>query len=123
MQPGTSSDKQRKIHSPSQPQICSQKNHRKTEAKQIILAPQQLASNNNNFNFKNNINRESKPPKSLGTTMPTFDGKSEMFELFENLFLTRFKTHNRRTNDEKMKTFTLPRRNALQKFKHISSLT
>ena len=41
------------------------------------LALQQLANNNNSANFHNNINRISKLPKSLTTTMPTFDGKSE----------------------------------------------
>ena len=32
-------------------------------------------------------------PKALATTMPTFDGKTEKFELFEDLFQTSLKVH------------------------------
>ena len=48
----------------------------------------QLATNSISANFNNNTSRISKLPKSLIATMPTFDGKSEKFELFEDLFQT-----------------------------------
>ena len=80
--PSASSGKQKKNRSTSQPQFRSENKPATIEADQILLALQQLANNNNSANFHNNINRMSKLPKSLTTTMPTFDGKTEKFELF-----------------------------------------
>ena len=74
--PSSSSGKQKKNLSTSQPQFRSQNTPATIETDQILLALQQLANNNNCENFQNNINRTSKLPKSLTTTMPTFDGKS-----------------------------------------------
>ena len=91
--PSTSSGKQKKNRSTSQPQFRSENTPATIEADQILLALQQLANNNNSANFPNNINRISKLPKSLTTTMPTFDGKSEKFEFFEDLFQTSLKIH------------------------------
>ena len=84
--PSTSSGKQKTNRSTSQPQFRSENTPATTEADQILLALQQLANNNNSAKLNNNINRKSKFPKSLTTTMPTFDGKPEKFELFEDLF-------------------------------------
>ena len=78
--PSTSSGKQKKNRSTSQPQFCSQNSLVTIEADQILLALQQLANNNNSAHFHKNINRISKLPKSFTTTMPTFDGKSEKFD-------------------------------------------
>ena len=89
----TSSRKQKKNRSTSQPQFRSENTPATIEADQILLALQQLANNNSSANFHNNINRFSKLPKSLTTTMSTFDGKSEKFELFEDLFQTSPKIH------------------------------
>ena len=75
--PSTSSEKQKKNRSTSQTQFRSENTPATIEADQILLALQQLANNNNSANFHNNINRISKLPKSLTTTMPIFDGKSE----------------------------------------------
>ena len=71
----TSSGKQKKARSTSQPQFRSDNTPATLEADQILLALQQLATNSNSANFNNNISRISKLPKSLTTTMPTFDGK------------------------------------------------
>ena len=90
--PSTSSGKQKKNRSTSQPQFRSENPPATIEADQILLAIQQLA-NNNSTNFHSKFNRISKLPKSLTTTMPTFDGKSEKFELFEDLFQTSLKVH------------------------------
>ena len=106
--PGTSSGKQKKARSTSQPQIRSENTRATTEADQILLALQQLAMNSNSANFNNNnISRISKMPKSLTTTMPTFDGKSEKFELFEDLFQTNLKIHNQLTEEDKIKTTSI----------------
>ena len=35
------------------------------------------------------------------TTMPTFDGKSEKFELFEDLFQTSLKIHKQLKEEDK----------------------
>ena len=75
--PTTSSGKQKKARSKSQPQFRGENTPATIEAGQILLALQQLATNSNSANFNNNISRISKVPKSLTTTMPTFDGKSE----------------------------------------------
>ena len=118
----TSSGKQKKARSTSQPQFCSENTPATLEADQILLALQQLATNSNSANFNNNISRISKLPKSLTTTMPTFDGKSEKFELFEDLFQTNLKILNQLTEEDKIKYFhSLMRGDALQTFKNITT--
>ena len=120
--PETSSGKQKKARSTSQPQFRSENTPATIEADQILLALQQLAMNSNSVNFNNNINRTSKLPKSLTTTMPTFDGKLEKFELFEDLFQTILKIHNQLTEEDKINYFhTLMRGDALQTLKNITS--
>ena len=120
----TSSGKQKKNRSTSEPQFCSENTPATIEADQILLAFQQLANNNNSANFHNNINRTSKLPKSLTTTMPTFDGKSEKFELFEDLFQTSLKNHNQLTEEDRINYFpSLMRGDALQTFKNFNGPT
>ena len=54
--------------------------------------------------------------------MHTFDGKSEKFELFENLFQTGLKIHNQLTQEDKINYFhSLMRGDALQTFKNNTS--
>ena len=116
--PSTSSGKQKKNRSTSQPQFRSENTPATIEADQIFLALQQLANNINSANFDKNINRNSKLPKSPTTTMPTFDGKTEKFELFENLFQTSLKIHNQLTRDDRINYFhSFMRGDALQTFK------
>ena len=120
----TSPRKQKKNHSTSQPQLRSEKTPATIEADQIFLALQQLADNKNSANFHNNINRISKLPKSLTTTMPMFDGKSEKFELFEDLFRTSLKIHIQLTEEDKFNYFhSLMRGDALQTYKNINGPT
>ena len=120
--PTTSSGKQKKARSTSQPQFRSENTPATIEADQILLALQQLATNSNSANFNNNISRISKLPKSLTTTMPTFYRKSEKFELFEDLFQTSLKIHNQLTDEDKINYFhSLMRGDALQTFKNITS--
>ena len=122
--PSTSSGKQKKNRSTSQPQFRSENNPTTIEADHILFALQQLANNNNSANFHNNINRISKLPKSLTTTMPTFDGKSENFDLFEDLFQTSLKIHNQLTEEDRINYFhSLMRGDALQTFKNINGPT
>ena len=119
---GISSGKQKKARSTSQPHFRSENTPATVEADQILLALQQLATNSNSANVNNNSNRISKLPKSLTTTMPTFDGKSEKFELYEDLFQTSLKIHNQLTEEDKINYFhSLMRGDALQTFKNISS--
>ena len=120
--PSTSPGKQKKARSTSQPQFRSENAPATIEADQISLALQQLATNSNSANFNNNITRISKLPKPLTTTMPTFDGKSEKFELFEDLFQRSLKLNNQLTEEDKINYFhPLMRGDALQTFKNISS--
>ena len=122
--PSTSSGKQKKIRSTSQPQFRSENTSATIEADQILLALQQLANDNNSSNFHNNIKGISKLPKSLTTRMPTFEGKSEKFELFENLFQTRLKIQNQLTEENRINYFhSLMRGDALQTFKNINAPT
>ena len=117
--PTTSSGKQKKARSTSQPQFRSENTPATIEADQILLGLQQLATNSNSANFNNNISRTSKLPKPLTTTMPTFDGKSEKFELFEDLFQTSL---NQLTEEDKINYFhSLMRSDALQTLKNITS--
>ena len=120
--PTTSSGKQKKARSTSQPEFRSKNTPATIEADQILLALQQLATNSNSGNFNNNNSRTSKLPKSPTTTMPTFDGTSEKFELFENLFPTSLKIHNQLTVEDKIIYLnSLMRGDALQTFKNITS--
>ena len=115
--PSTSSGKQKKARSTSQPQFCSENTPATIEADKILLALQQLSANNNSANVNNNSNRIAKLPKSFTTTMPTFDGKSEKYELFEDLFQASLKIHNQLTEEDKINYFHyLKRADALQKF-------
>ena len=92
------------------------------QAAQILWALKQLATNYNSANIDNNNSRISELPKSLTTTMSTFDGKSEKFELFEDLFRTSLKIHNQLTEEDKISYFhSLMRGDALQTFKNITS--
>ena len=116
----TSSGKQKKNRSTSQPQFRSENTPATIEADQILLALQQLANNNNSANFHKNLNRISKLRKSLTTTMPTFDGKSEKFDLFEDFFQSSFKIHNQLTEEDRINYFhSLMGEDALQTFKNI----
>ena len=103
----TFSGRQKKARSTSQPQFRSENTHATIDACQILLALQPLLTNGNSVNFNNNIIRTSKLPKSFTTTMPTSDGKSEKFELFEDLFPTSLKIHNQMTEEDKKTTSTL----------------
>ena len=98
--PSTSSGKQKKNRSTSQPQFCTENTPATIEADQILLALQQLANSNNSAKFHNNINGISKLPKTQTTTVPTFDGKAKKFEMFEDLFQTSLKIHNQLTEDD-----------------------
>ena len=120
--PTTSSGKHKEARSTSQPRFRSENTPATIEADQILLALQQLATNSNSANFNNNNSRNSKLPKSLTTTVPTFDGKSEKIELFEDLFPTSLKIHNQLTEKVKKNYFhSLMRGDALQTFKNITS--
>ena len=120
--PGTSSGKQKKARCTSQPQLRREQTLAKIGADRIFLAHQQLATDSNSANFNNNINRISKLPRYLQTTMPNFDGKGEKFELFEDLFRTSLKTHNQLTEEDKVNYFrSLMLGDALQTFKNITS--
>ena len=99
--PGISSGKQ-KARSASQPQFRSESTPATFEGDQVLLAFQQLATNSYSANFNNNMNSISKLPKSLTTTMLTFDGNSERIELIEDLFQTNLKNHNRLTEEDKI---------------------
>ena len=119
---GIYSAKQKKARSTSQPQFRSENTPATFEADQILLALQQVATNSVSANVNNTSNGISKPPKSLTTTMPIFDGKSEKFELFQDLIQTRFKIHNQLTEGKKVNYFhSLMCGHALQTFKNISS--
>ena len=120
--PSTSSGKQRKVLSAKQPQLRSEKTPATIEADLTLMPLQQLATNSNSANFNNKSSRPSKLPKSLTTTMPTFAGKSEKIELFEDLFQTSLKIHNQLTEEDKINYFhSLMRGDALQTFKNITS--
>ena len=119
---GISSGKQKKARTTSQPQFHCENTPATIEADHILLALQQLATNSISAIVKNTSNRISTLPKSLTTTMPTFDGESEKFELFEDLFQTSLRIHNQPTEEDKIKFFhSLIRGDALQTFKNISS--
>ena len=119
--PSISSGKQKKNHSTCQQQFRCENTPATIEADQTLLALRQLANNNNSANFHNKITRISKLLKSLTTTMPTFDGKSEKFELFEDLFQASLKINNQLTEDDRINYFhSLMKEDALKTFENIN---
>ena len=72
------------------------------KANQILLALHQLAKNTISANFEIEFHQIY---KSLTRTMPTFDRKSEKFELFEDLFQIKLKLHNQLTEDNRNQLF------------------
>ena len=118
---GTSTGKQNRAGSTSQPQFRSENTIAITGANQIFLALHQFASNSSSANFKNNSTRVSKLPEFFTTTtMFTIDGKSSKFELFENLFQTSLKIQNQLTEEDKIIYFhSLMHRDGLQTSKNI----
>ena len=122
--PGTSSGNQKQMRSTSPAHVCSPNTPATIEQDNILLALQQLAFNNISADFHNNVNRISKLPKSLDTMTLRFDGKSEKFELFEHLFQTGLKIHNRLTEDDRKNHFqSLNMRNVPQIFRNINGRT
>ena len=122
--PSTSSGKQKKNVSTSQPQFCSENTRAMIEADQVLLALQQLTNSNISANFHNSLNRVTKLPKSLTTTMPTFDGKSEKFELFEDLFQTSLKIHIQLTEQDRIYYFhSLMKGDVIQTFENKNGPT
>ena len=63
-------------------------------------------------------------PKPLTTPMPMFDGKSEKFELFEDLLQTSLKNHNQLTKEDRFNYFhSVMRGDALQTFRNNNGPT
>ena len=117
--PSKSSGKQKKKRSTSQPQFRSKKTLATIAADQNLSALQQLANNNISAKFHIPINRNSKLPVSRTTTVLSLDGKSEKFELLEDLFQTSLKVHNQLTEDDRINYFhSLIRGNALRTFEN-----
>ena len=97
---------------------------RRSKQTNFCCAIQQLANNNNSSSFLNNIVRISKFPKSLTTPMHTFDGKSEKFELFEDLSERSIKAYGQLTEDDRINYFhSLMRGDALQTNNNFNGTT
>ena len=63
-------------------------------------------------------------PKAMSTTMPTFDGKTDKFEHFKDLFQTSLKVYPKITEEEKIHYFHLfLRSEALQTFRNMTEAT
>ena len=59
-------------------------------------------------------------PKALTTSLPTFDGKNEKFELFEDLFRNNIRKHPHLTERQRINYFhSLLRGEALQAFRNL----
>ena len=69
---GTSSLKQKKARSTTQPQFRSENTAATIESDQIFLAHQQWSNSSNSANFNNNISRNAELTESLTTTIPIF---------------------------------------------------
>ena len=110
------------VRSRSQPQFRSENTLATTEADQILLALQQLVSNSKFATFNNNnINRIFKLPKSLNTTMPTFDGKSKNWTVWWYV-LNKSKSTIRSQKKTKYTTYqSFLHGDAVQTFKNINS--
>ena len=89
-----------------------------------FVGPPTVGKQNNSDNFKNSIIRISRLPNSFTTTQPTFDRKTDKFELFQDALQASLKFHNQLIEDNKFKYFpSLMSSDALQRIKNISSPT
>ena len=60
-------------------------------------------------------------PKALSTTMPTFDGRNDKFEHFEDLFMTSLKVYPNTSEEEQIHYFhSLLRGDALQTYRNMT---
>ena len=60
-------------------------------------------------------------PKALSTTMPTFDGRNDKFEHFEDLFMTSLKVYPNISEEEQIHYFhSLLRGDALQTYRNMT---
>ena len=120
--PGTSSGKQKKVPSTSQPQLRSKNTLATFGADHILLVSQHFASISNSVEFNINISRFSKLPKSVVKEMLTFDGKSEKNDLFEDPLWKNLKIHSQHTKEDKIHFLhSLMRGDALQTFKKFKN--
>ena len=72
------------------------------------------------FGAEKNENPLLPMPKALTASLPTFDGKSEKFDLFEDLFRNNIKMYQHLTELQKINYFhSLLHENALQAFCNI----
>ena len=72
--------------------------------------------------MKNRPSAQTLMVRPVSTTTLTFDGKSEKFELFEDLFHTMIKMQPDMTETMKINHFhSLLRKNALQTFRNINT--
>ena len=119
-----SSGKQKITRSGSQPKIRSENVPATIEAHQFLMVFQQLQNNSNFANVINKIHRISELPKSLTTTLRTFDGNPEKSELFEDLCQTDLKIHKQLTEEVRINYFhSLLKGDPLQTFKNNNSPT
>ena len=119
--PGTFPGKRKKARSTSPPQYRCENTPATIEADQILLTLQQLATNSNSANFNNKHQQNLEITQIPHNDLPTFDGKSERFEQFENLFQTNLRIHNQLKQEDKINYFhTLMRGDALQTFQNIT---
>ena len=122
--PSTSSEKQRKISSTSQQPFRSENTPATIEADQFFWDFSSWQTTIVLQVFYNNKIRISMLPKSLTTTIPTFYGKSENFELFAVLFQTSLKIHNQLTEDDRINhSHSLMKGDPLQTFKSSNGPT
>ena len=84
----TSSGKQKKARSTSQPQFRSENTPATLEADQILLALQQLATNSNSANFNNNISRIVVKELSLLATIFLQCCQNRSVHVLKNFLLT-----------------------------------
>ena len=118
--PSTSSGKQKETTPPVNRNSAVRGALQRSKIDYYLLALQPLPNGNSSAIFHNNVNRISKLLKSFKTTMHTFDGKSEKFELFEDLFQTSLKVHNQMTKENRINYFqSLVTGDALQTFENI----
>ena len=60
-------------------------------------------------------------PKALSTTMPTFNGRNDKFEPFEDLFMTSLKVYPNISEEEQIRYFHyLLRDDALQTYRNMT---
>ena len=100
--------------------INLKKNKTRTQSQSPLMERTNLPEAVTSSSKQTEVNTTPPMPEALTTSIPTFDGKNEKFELFEDLFRNNIRMHPQLTEIQRINYFhSLLRGKALQGFRNL----